>query len=33
VRSLSLGFYANVVHPDGGSAWLTRMVVTFMFPK
>jgi hypothetical protein len=31
--SLSLGFYANVVHPDGGSPWLTRMVVTFMFPK
>jgi hypothetical protein len=31
--SLSLGFYANVIHPDGGSPWLTRMVVTFMFPK
>jgi hypothetical protein len=31
--SLSLGFYANVVHPEGGSPWLTRMVVTFMFPK
>ena len=31
--SLSLGYYANVVHPDGGSPWLTRMVVTFMFPK
>ena len=31
--SLSLSYYANVVHPDGGSPWLTRMVVTFMFPK
>lgn len=29
----SLGYHANVVHPDGGSPWLTRMVVTFMFPK
>jgi hypothetical protein len=31
--SLSLSFYANVVHPEGQSPWLTRMVVTFMFPK
>jgi hypothetical protein len=31
--SLSLGFYTNVVKPEGGSPWLTRMVVTFMFPK
>ena len=31
--SLSFGFYANVVHPEGASPWLTRMVVTFMFPK
>jgi len=31
--SLSLGYYANVIHPDGGSPWLTRMVVTFLFPK
>ncbi len=31
--SLSFSYYANVVHPDGGSPWLTRFVVTFMFPK
>ncbi|HET8725591.1 MAG TPA: hypothetical protein VFM53_15440 [Anaeromyxobacteraceae bacterium] len=31
--SLSLSYYANVVHPEGQSPWLTRMVVTFMFPK
>ena len=31
--SLSFSYYANVVHPEGGSPWLTRMVVTFMFPK
>jgi hypothetical protein len=31
--SLSLSYYANVVHPEGGSPWLLRMVVTFMFPK
>jgi hypothetical protein len=31
--SLSLSFYWNVVHPEGQSPWLTRMVVTFMFPK
>jgi hypothetical protein len=31
--SLSFAYYANVVHPEGGSPWLTRMVVTFMFPK
>ncbi|MEY2667430.1 MAG: hypothetical protein RJA59_68 [Pseudomonadota bacterium] len=31
--SLSLAYYANVVHPEGGSPWLLRMVVTFMFPK
>lgn len=31
--SLSLSYYANVVHPTGGAPWLTRMVVTFMFPK
>ena len=31
--SLSLSCYANVVHPTGGAPWLTRMVVTFMFPK
>ncbi len=31
--SLSLSYYANVVHPEGQAPWLTRMVVTFMFPK
>lgn len=31
--SLSLSYYANVVHPEGGSPWLTRMVITFLFPK
>jgi hypothetical protein len=31
--SLSFSYYANVVHPEGGSPWLTRLVVTFMFPK
>ncbi len=31
--SLSFSYYANVVHPEGGSPWLTRFVVTFMFPK
>jgi len=31
--SLSLSFYANVVHPEGQAPWLTRMVVTFLFPK
>jgi hypothetical protein len=31
--SLSLSYYANVVHPEGGPPWLTRLVVTFMFPK
>ena len=31
--SLSLSFYANVVHPEGQPPWLTRMVVTFLFPK
>jgi hypothetical protein len=31
--SLSFAYYANVVHPDGGSPWLVRFVVTFMFPK
>jgi len=31
--SLSLSYYANVVHPEGQSPWLLRMVVTFLFPK
>ncbi len=31
--SLSFSYYANVVHPEGQSPWLTRFVVTFMFPK
>ena len=31
--SLSFSYYANVVHPEGGSPWLTRLVVTFKFPK
>jgi hypothetical protein len=31
--SLSLSYYANVVHPEGQPPWLTRFVVTFMFPK
>ncbi len=31
--SLSLSFYANVVHPEGQAPWLTRLVVTFLFPK
>ncbi len=31
--SLSFSYYANVVHPEGGSPWLTRFVITFMFPK
>jgi hypothetical protein len=31
--SLSFGFCANVVHPEGASPWLTRMVATFMFPR
>jgi hypothetical protein len=31
--SLSLSYYANVVHPEGQPPWLLRMVVTFMFPK
>ncbi len=30
--SLSFSYYANVVHPENGSPWLTRLVVTFMFP-
>jgi hypothetical protein len=31
--SLSFSYYANVVHPEGGSPWLTRFVITFMFPR
>ncbi len=31
--SLSLSYYANVVHPEGQSPWLLRFVVTLMFPK
>jgi hypothetical protein len=31
--SLSMSYYANVVHPEGQAPWLLRMVVTFMFPK
>jgi hypothetical protein len=31
--SLSLSFYANVVHREGQPPWLLRMVVTFLFPK
>jgi hypothetical protein len=31
--SLSMSFYANVVHPEGQAPWLLRLQVTFMFPK